>query len=165
MTRLFALFAVVMLAAAPMVLAAPKDRDRKEDKELDRRPSGSEIADEAGKANFQKDRAVEKRYGKANEVVRFIPAHIGGKTMEDYARGAVVGMLEIDRKGPETGLPPGKYHVFVKEIKGDWHAFYENNGHIVKDAVGVHFDDKGHPEPKFKDNGDCVLYSHWEFCY
>jgi len=163
MTRLFALLAVVMLAAAPMALAAPKEK--KNDKELDRRPSGNEIAEEAGKANFQKDRAVEKRYGKANEVVRFIPAHIGGKTMEDYARGAVVGLLEIDRKGPETGLPPGKYHVFVKEIKGDWHAFYENNGHIVKDAVGVHFDDKGHPEPKFKDNGDCVLYSHWEFCY
>src|SRR5438132_12068719 len=156
MTRLFALLAVVMLAAAPMTLAAPKEK--KNDRELDRRPSGNEIAEEDGKANFQKDRAFEKRYGKANEVVRFVPAHIGGKTMEDYARGAVVGMLDIDRKGPETGLPPGKYHVFVKQIKGSWDAFYERDGHIVKDAVGVHFDDKGHPEPKFKDNGDCVLY-------
>jgi len=166
MTRLLLFVAAFMLVAAPS-WAAPKDKnDKKEDKAIEsRRPSGSEIADEAGKANLQKDRAIEKRYGKANEVVRFVPAHIGGKTMEDYARGAVVGMLDIDRKGPETGLPPGKYHVFVKQIKGSWDAFYERDGHIVKDAVGVHFDDKGHPEPKFKDNGDCVLYSHWEFCY
>ena len=166
MTRLFVLLALFMLAAAP-AWAAPKDRnDKKDDRAADnRRPSGNEIADEAGKANLQKDRAVEKRYGKGSDVVRFVPAHIGGKTMEDYARGAVVGLLDIDRKGAETGLPAGKYHVYVKQIKGSWDAFYEKDGHIVKDAVGVHFDDKGHPEPKFKDGGDCVLYSHWEFCY
>ena len=166
MTRLFVLLALFILAAAP-ARAAPKDRnDKKDDRAADnRRPSGNEIADEAGKANLQKDRAVEKRYGRGSDVVRFVPAHIGGKTMEDYARGAVVGLLDIDRKGAETGLPAGKYHVYVKQIKGSWDAFYEKDGHIVKDAVGVHFDDKGHPEPKFKDNGDCVLYSHWEFCY
>ncbi len=166
MNRLIVLIALLMLVAAPS-WAAPKDRnDKKDDRAADnRRPSGNEIADEAGKANLEKDRAVEKRYGKGSDVVRFVPAHIGGKTMEDYARGAVVGLLDIDRKGAETGLPAGKYHVYVKEIKGSWDAFYEKDGRIVKDAVGVRFDEKGHPEPKFKDNGDCVLYSHWEFCY
>ena len=169
MTRLFVLLAVLMLAAAPLSAADKNDKkdkkDKKDDKADNRRPSGNEIADEAGKANFEKDRAVEKKYGKGSDVVRFVPAHIGGKTLGDYANGAIVGMLDIDRKGAETGLPAGKYHVFVKQIKGDWDAFYEKDGKIVKDAVGVHFDEKGHREPKFKDGGDCVLYSHWEFCY
>ena len=166
MTRLLVLLAALMLAAAPLS-AAPKDKkEKKEDKASDnRRPSGNEIADEAAKAKFEKERAIEKRYGKGSDVVRFNPAHIGGQTMTDFARGAVVGILDIDRKGDQTGLPPGKYHVYIKEIKGDWNAFYEQDGHIVKDAVGVHFYDQGKPEPKFKDGGDCVLYSHWEFCY
>ena len=150
----------------PLSAAAKDKNDKKDDRAADnRRPSGNEIAEEASKVNFEKDRAVEKRYGKGSDVVRFVPIHIGGQTKGDFARGAVVGLLDIDRKGNETGLPPGKYHVYVKEIKGDWVAFYEKDGHITKDAVGVKFFDQGHPEPKFKDNGDCVLYSHWEFCY
>ncbi|HEV8379914.1 MAG TPA: hypothetical protein VGP99_13770 [Tepidisphaeraceae bacterium] len=165
MTRFFVLLAVVMLAVAPLS-AAPKDKkDKKDDKSDNRRPSGNEIADEANKARFDKERAIEKRYGKGSDVVRFVPAHLAGQTMGDFARGAIVGLLDIDRKGDLTGLPAGKYHVYVKEIKGDWVAFYEKDGHITKDAVGVHFDQDGKSEPKFKDGGDCVLYSHWEFCY
>src|SRR4051794_35218383 len=121
MNRLFGLIAMVMLVAAPLAFAAPREKDRKNDKELDRRPSGSEIADEAGKTTLDKEGAVEKHYGKGSDVVRFVPAKPGGKTMSDFARGAVVGMLDIDRRGDLTGLPAGKYHVYVKQIKGDWH--------------------------------------------
>src|SRR5258705_6325307 len=67
MTRLFVLLAVVMLAFSP-AWAAPKD---KKDRKDDNRPSGSEIADEAAKAKFEKERAIEKRYGKGSDVVRF----------------------------------------------------------------------------------------------
>src|SRR5213075_3178829 len=149
MTRAIALLTCMMLATTPM-WAAPKEKEskdeRKEDKaNANKRPSGTEIADEAGKANFEKNRAIEKKYGKGTDVVRFVPAHIGGLKMEDYARGAVVGILDIDRKGDQTGLPAGKYHVFVKQIKGDWDAFYEKDGHITKDAVGVKFFDNGQP--------------------
>ena len=165
MTRLFVLLAVMMLVAAPLSAADNDKKDKKDDKAADnRRPSGSESAQVATKAKFEKDRAVDKKY-KNGDVIRFIPAKIGGEKMGDYAKGTVVGILDIDRKGEQTGLPAGKYHVYVKQIKNDWDAFYEKDGHIVKDAVGVKFSDKGHPEPKFKDEAECVLYSHWEFCY
>src|SRR6266446_3196865 len=165
MTRLFVLLAVLMLAAAPLS-AAPKDkRDKKDDKlGNERRPSGSEIADEAGRAKFEKNRAVEKKY-KNGDVVRFVPVDRSKETVGDFARGAVIGLLDIDRKGDQTGLPAGKYHVYIKQVKNDWTAFYERDGHIVKDAVGVRYIEQGSPEPKFKDGGDCVIFAHWEFCY
>ena len=165
MTRLLVTLSVLMLAFAPLS-AAPKDKKDKKDDNLgnERRPSGNEIADEAGKAKFEKGRAVEKKY-KNGDIVRFIPADRAKQTVGDYARGAVVGILDIDRKGEQTGLPAGKYHVYVKQVKNDWDAFYEKDGHIVKDAVGVHYVENGESEPKFKDAGECVLYLHWEFCY
>ncbi|SRR5258705_14012967 len=166
MTRFFVLLAVVMLAFSP-AWAAPKDKKDKKDDNLgdERRPSGSDIADEAGKAKFDNGRAVEKKY-KNGDIIRFIPTPRGkNDTVPEYARGAVLGILDIDRKGEQTGLPAGKYHVYVKLVKSDWMSFYEKDGHIVKDAVGVHYLTPASLEPKFKDNGDCVAYLHWEFCY
>src|SRR5215212_7043944 len=101
MTRAIALLTIMMLATSPM-WAAAKDKDKNDKKEekqdrkeekanANKRPAGSEIAEEAAKANFEKGRAIEKKYGKGSDVVRFVPAHIGGLKMEDYARGAVVG--------------------------------------------------------------------------
>src|SRR5437762_10668135 len=124
MTRAIALLTCMMLATTPM-WAAPKEskEEKKEDKaNANRRPSGNEIAQEAANAKFLKEKAIEKRYGKGSDVVRFVPVHIGGMKMEDYARGAVVGLLDIDRKGDLTGLPAGKYHVYVKKIKDDWRS-------------------------------------------
>ena len=165
MTRFFVLLAVLMLAAAPLSAAAKDKKDKKDDNlDNNRRPSGSEIAAEAGKARFEKGRAVEKKY-KNGDVVRFIPADRSKETVGDFANGAVLGYLDIDRKGEQTGLPAGKYHVYVKKVKGDWMSFFERDGHIVKDAVGVKYIEEGSPEPKFRDNAECVLYSHWEFCY
>src|SRR4051812_42243331 len=166
MTRLFVLLAVVMLAFSP-AWAAPKDKKDKKDDNLgdERRPSGSDIANEAGKAKFEKNRAVEKKY-KNGDTIRFIPADPGkNDTVPDFARGAVLGILDIDRKGEQTGLPAGKYHVYVKLVKKDWMSFYERDGHIVKDAVGVRYLSPASPEPKFKDDAECVAYMHWEFCY
>jgi hypothetical protein len=166
MTRFFVLLAVLMLALSP-AWAAPKDKKDKKDDNVgnERRPSGSDIADEAAKAKFEKGRAIEKKY-KNGDIVRFVPADRGkNDSVGDFARGAVLGILDIDRKGDQTGLPAGKYHVYVKQVKNDWMSFYEKDGHIVKDAVGVHYLDPGSPEPKFKDGGDCVNYMHWEFCY
>src|SRR3954469_9962988 len=104
MTRFIALLSCMMLASTPTWAAAKetkkeeKREDRKEEKaNADHRPAGREIAQEASKANFEKDRAVEKKY-KNGDIVRFVPVHIGGLKMEDYARGAVVGLLDIDRK-------------------------------------------------------------------
>ena len=166
MTRFFMLLAVLMLAFSP-AWAAPKDKKDKKDDNLgdQRRPSGNDIADEAGKAKFDKGHAIEKKY-KNGDIIKFVPADRGNNdTVADFARGAVLGILDIDRKGDYTGLPAGKYHVYVKQVKNDWMSFYERDGHIVKDAVGVHYLDPGQPEPKFKDNGDCVVFRHWEFCY
>src|SRR5436853_2608007 len=167
MTRFFMLLAVLMLAFSP-AWAAPKDKKEKRDDNLsnERRPSGNDIADEAGRAKFDKGRAVEKKY-KNGDIIRFVPVERSksSDTVSDFAQGAVLGILDIDRKGDQTGLPAGKYHVYVKQVKNDWMSFYEKDGHIVKDAVGVHYLDPGESEPKCKDNGDCVVYRHWEFCY
>jgi hypothetical protein len=178
---------MLMLAASPLS-AAPgdfkenQDKDKKEkkdkkDKEVekdtgdkasasdDRRPAGREIRRDAEQVSYDKSRMIQKKYGKGDDVIRFTPVIIGGLKMRDFSRGTVIGMLDIDRKGEGTGLPAGKYHVYVKQIRGDWATFYEKDGNIVKDAVGVHFYEEGQREPKFKDDGECVLYSHWEFCY
>ena len=165
MTRIFVFVAALMLLAAPLS-AAPKDKKDKKDDNIgdNRRPSGRDIADEADKAKFEKGHAVEKKY-KNGDIIRFIPVDRSKDTVGDFARGAIVGLLDIDRKGDQTGLPAGKYHVYVKMVKNDWEAFYEKDGHIVKDAVGVHYVENGESEPKFKDGGDCVLFAHWEFCY
>ena len=166
MTRFFVLLAVVMLAFSP-AWAAPKDKKDKKDDNLgdQRRPSGGDIADEAAKAKFEKGKSIEKKL-KNGDVIRFVPADRGkNDTVGDFAKGAIVGLLDIDRKGEQTGLPPGKYHVYVKQVKSDWMSFYEKDGHIVKDAVGVKYLDPGSPEPKFKDDAECVAYIHWEFCY
>jgi hypothetical protein len=179
MTRLVIFLSVLTLALAPLS-AAPKDKDSKKDKDKDkvekdigdkasasdnRRPSGREISQEAEQITYDKSRMIEKKYGKGDDVIRFTPVNIGGLKMRDFSRGTVVGLLDIDRKGEATGLPAGKYHVYVKLIKDQWTTFYEKNGDITKDAVGVHFYEEGHKEPRFKDGGECVLYSHWEFCY
>src|SRR5258706_7652926 len=99
MTRAIALLTIMMLATTPMWAAKDKAADKADKKEekanANKRPAGNEIAEEASKANFQKERAIEKRYGKGDDVVRFVPVHIGGLKMEDYARGAVVGLLDI----------------------------------------------------------------------
>jgi len=167
MTRFIVMLAVLMLAFSP-AWAAPKDKKDKKDDNLgdNRRPSGGDIANEAGKAKFEKGRAVEKKY-KNGDIIRFVPVETNknSDTVSDFAKGAVLGILDIDRKGDQTGLPAGKYHVYVKQVKNDWMSFYEKDGHIVKDAVGVRYLDPGEPEPKFKDGGDCVVYRHWEFCY
>jgi len=165
MTKLFVLVAAMMLLAAP-VSAAPKEKEKDKKERLgdQDRPSGREIAAEAAKAKFEKNRAIEKKY-KNGDVIRFIPADRDKETVGDFARGAIIGFLDIDRKGEATGLPAGKYHVYVKQVKGDWMSFYERDAKIVKDAVGVKYVEEGHREPKFKDDFDCVVYSHWEFCY
>jgi len=182
MTKALVFLSVLMLAMAPLS-AAPndkkdKDKDKDKDKKIekdigdkasasdDRRPSGREIAQEAGQVTYLKNETIEKKYGKGSQdTIRFTPVHIGGLKMRDFARGTVMGILDFDRKGDATGLPAGKYHVYIKQIKGDWASFYEKDGHVVKDAVGVKFFEEGHRCAKFKDGGDCVLFSHWEFCY
>jgi hypothetical protein len=167
----------LLLAVQP--LAAQKKDEKKDKKEKDKiekdigdkpsesddkRPSGRQIREEAGQVTFDKSREIHKKQGQG-DVIRFTPVKIGGLRMRDFARGTVIGLLDIDRKGEATGLPPGKYHVYIKLIRGDWSTFYEKDGNIVKDAVGVHYHEEGRKEPVFREGLECIVYSHWEFCY
>src|SRR5688572_27297825 len=175
MKHFLAFLMALLLAVSPLEAQKKGDKKDKKDKDKiekdvgdkaadDRRPSGREIKADAGQVTYDKSRMIEKKQG-AGDVIRFTPVKIGGWQMGDFANGSVVCLLDIDRKGEATGLPPGKYHVYVKKIKGDWASFYEKDGNIVKDAVGVQASQDSHKEPKFKDDGECVVYSHWEFCY
>src|SRR5687767_2628592 len=141
MSKLIVFMLMLMLAASPLS-AAPgdfkqdQDKDKKEKKDKkdkvekdvgdkagegdDRRPAGREIRREAEQVTFEKSRTIQKKYGKGDDVIRFTPVNVNGLKMSDFVRGTVVGLLDIDRKGEGTGLPPGKYHVYVKRIKGDW---------------------------------------------
>src|SRR5687767_466850 len=130
MTRLLAFMFVLALCLSPLSAAPGDKKDKKDNDKVekdigdkksesdDRRPSGREIRQDAEQITYDNSRAIEKKYGKGDkDVIRFTPVKIGGLRMRDFARGTVIGKLDIDRKGEATGLPAGKYHVYIKQIK------------------------------------------------
>jgi hypothetical protein len=129
-----------------------------------KRPSGREIQQAAEKAAFVHKEAIEHKYSK-DEVVRFTPAELHGKTVAEMAGGVVMGRLHLTNPGHTTGLPAGTYNVYVKKVGDKWMAFYEKDGQIAKDAVNVEYHDDHVETPAFKEHTDCVRYSHWRFCF
>ena len=72
--------------------------------------------------------------------------------------GQIIGMLETEAPGDETGLPPGKYNVFAAKVGNDWHVYAESGGKIVVEAVHVRVEksnDRTPKKPEFHAEGWC----------
>jgi hypothetical protein len=101
-------------------------------------PAGSYISERAKRADFDDDRAVAFEH--EGKKITFTPARVT-EDLDDAAQGHVVGILETEAEGGETGLPAGRYTIFAKNVGGEWEAFAEVDGSVAKQALQVTADD------------------------
>jgi hypothetical protein len=67
---------------------------------------------------------------------KFTPAQIPAKTDKPGdGKGSFLGVLENGAIGDETGLPAGKYNLYVADVNGQLKGYAEANGQIVKEAI------------------------------
>ena len=99
-------------------------------------PNGSEIAAAARAARLDTGNvATATMFGKP---FKFTPAQIPTKASPPGdGKGQFLGVLENGAVGDETGLPPGKYNLFVANVNGQLKGYAEANGQIVKEAIRV----------------------------
>ncbi|MCI0433094.1 MAG: hypothetical protein L0271_05510 [Gemmatimonadetes bacterium] len=96
-------------------------------------PTGTEIAAAARTATL--DQANAGTATLFSKPFKFTPARpAAGVYLE---AGAFLGVLENGAAGDETGLPPGKYNVYVAQVGGQWRGYAESGGQIVRQAIRV----------------------------
>lgn len=97
-------------------------------------PAGTYIAARLRAAELDEGRAVNAEH--EDKKIKFTPARATDDP-DEAAQGHVVGVLETEIDGGETGLPAGRYTVFAKNVGGEWEAFAEVDGAVVKQALRV----------------------------
>jgi hypothetical protein len=97
-------------------------------------PPGTYIADRLKDAHLDDGRAVSADY--EGKKIAFTPARVTDN-LDEAAQGHVLGVLETEVEGGETGLPPGRYTIFAKSVGGEWEAFAEVDGSVAKQALSV----------------------------
>jgi hypothetical protein len=119
-------------------------------------PSGSEIAAAARAGSLDAgNTATATVLGKQ---FRFTPIRVPqGGTKPTSATG-FAGVLENGAAGDETGLPPGRYNLFVSNVGGQWKAYAESGGRIVREAIRVSNANLARgAKPQFEERGWCVI--------
>jgi hypothetical protein len=137
-------------------------------------PTGAEIAAKARAVRLDRANAgVGEFQGKR---MSFTPALLPQfKSIDDLKAGQVVGLLENGAVGDETGLPPGRYNLFVAEVDGQWRAYAEAGGQIVGEAIrttiqtdegaGRPADQASRGKPQFIVQGWCWQQVLWPWPY
>jgi hypothetical protein len=97
-------------------------------------PAGAYIAARLKDAHLDDGRAVSQEH--EGKTITFTPARVTDN-LDEAAQGHVLGVLETEIEGGETGLPPGRYTIFAKSVGGEWEAFAEVEGSVVKQALQV----------------------------
>ena len=115
-------------------------------------PTGSEIAAAARAARLDTANvATATMFGKP---FKFTPAQLPAKADKpDDGKGDFLGVLENGAVGDETGLPPGKYNLFVADVNGQLKGYAEANGRIVKEAIRVSSAPGAKGRPQFIEKG------------
>jgi hypothetical protein len=101
-------------------------------------PSPSYVAARLLAAEMDDDEAVTREH--EGRKIRFIPARVS-TDRDDASQGHILGTLDTELEGAETGLPPGRYTIFAKNVGGEWEAFAEADRAIAKQALRVTADD------------------------
>jgi len=122
--------AAVLLALLTLLIARPSSAQRGPRADT---PTGAEIAMKARSARLDRASAGQGQF--QGKSITFTPAALPPRA--DLAAGQVIGTLENDVAGDETGLPPGKYNVFAARLADGWHVYAESGGQIVKEALNV----------------------------
>jgi hypothetical protein len=97
-------------------------------------PAGTYIAARLKDADLDDGRAVTAEH--EGKRITFTPARVT-ENLDDAAQGHVLGILVTEIDGGETGLPAGRYAIFAKNVGGEWEAFAEVDGSVVKQALQV----------------------------
>jgi hypothetical protein len=58
-------------------------------------------------------------------------------TLRELEAGQVIGVLETTVAGPETGLPAGRYHLYLAKVGERWRLYAEAGGEIVREASRI----------------------------
>lgn len=131
---------------------------------------GKEIREKAKKMKLDK---INTGHGMKNgKSVKFTPAKLNhGMSVTDLEQGQVVGYLENELEGDETNLPPGKYHVYLKKVNGEWKGYAESSGKIAAEALRVTVEKRSGKQsgkPRFEPDGWCwcwLIGGSWWLCY
>ena len=125
-------------------------------------PTGAEIAAAARAATL--DAANAGRAMLYGQRFVFTPARVSGSSAAES--GAYLGVLENGAAGDETGLPPGKYNIFVAKVNTVWKAYAESDGRIVREAIRASASSaNAGGRPRFAETGWCnsVIRMPYEF--
>ena len=96
-------------------------------------PSGAEIAGAARGVQLDAGSATTKTmFGKP---FKFTPSRSAMSDKAADGKGVFLGVLENGAVGDETGLPPGKYNLYVANVNGQLKTYAEANGKIVREAI------------------------------
>jgi len=113
-------------------------------------PPGAEIAARAKAARLDRANATTGEF--QGKRIVFTPAVLDADA--DLAAGAVIGVLENDVAGDETGLPAGRYNLYAAQLGDGWHVYAESDGQIVKEALRVKVERRPGPpadkRPRFR---------------
>ncbi len=100
------------------------------------RPTGQEIAAQAKGARLNTANATRGKLGEKH--ITLTPVDPGQpKSIGDLEAGEVVGVMEAEVAGDETGLPVGKYDLYAAKVGDKWHVYAEAHGQIVQEATRV----------------------------
>jgi hypothetical protein len=97
-------------------------------------PPGAYIAARLKEAHLDDRKAVTAEH--EGKKITFTPARVT-ESLDEAAQGHVLGVLETEIEGGETGLPVGRYTIFAKSVGGEWEAFAEVDGVVAKQALLV----------------------------
>ena len=120
--------AVMLIAIQPLNAQGVAQRGPRAEK-----PTGAEIALKARTARLDRANAGNGEF--QGKPITFTPALLDPRA--DLAAGHVIGVLENDVAGDETGLPAGRYNVFAAQLADGWHVYAEAGGEIVREALRV----------------------------
>ena len=99
-------------------------------------PPGREIAEMAKKMVREEGKVIQGMAG--GKTVRFVGAKLDHLKKEvDVEAGAVIGILENEAPGDESGLPPGRYHLFAAKVNDKWEVYAESEGEVRGKAARV----------------------------
>ena len=125
-------------------------------------PAGTYVAARLQAADLDDESAVTHEH--EGQKVTFTPARVT-ESLEEAAQGHLLGVLETEIAGGETGLPPGRYAIFAKNVGGEWEAFAEANGGIVKQALQVIAEDADEPKNRRKGGKPQFSTSEGGWCW
>ena len=102
------------------------------------KPTGKEVAQKAKSAKFLSENSTTVKKG--DKRIKATPANLRHVTEQELEQGQIIGQLETELDQQTTGLPPGKYHMWMAKVGDEWQVLAESKGVIVAEGRDVQFE-------------------------